>query len=112
MTVTTFGYKAWMRTRTDMPSHHSAASRFFRNPETGDVVVAQMPNIPLWIFLAATAIRLLFHPAGALGTIVSAVGTVCLVVWAALEIFRGDSPFRRVLGAVVLITVVVGLVIR
>ena len=101
-----------MHTRADVPSRHSAVSRFFRNPDTGDVVAVQMPNIPLWVFLAATATRLLFHPAGTLGTIVSVVGTISLVVWAVLEIIRGDSPFRRVLGAVVLMGLVVGWVMQ
>lgn len=105
------GYDVWMRTRTDAASHHSTASRFFRSPETGRVVVVQMPNIPLWVFLAATAVRLVFHPTGVLGTVVSLVGTVGLVVWAGLEIVRGDSPFRRVLGAGVLVAVIARLII-
>jgi hypothetical protein len=91
-----------------MPS--SAVSRFFRNPRTGDVVVAQMPNMPLWVFLAATAVRVVFRPDGSVGTLVSIVGTAGLVVWAGLEIARGDSPFRRVLGVVVLLATVAGLV--
>ena len=90
----------------------SAIGWFFRNPETGDVVVAQWPNLPLWVFLAASLVRRLFHPDGGLGTVVSVVGTVSLVAWAVLELARGDSPFRRVLGAVVLVVTVVGLVVR
>jgi hypothetical protein len=85
----------------DLPS-------FFRNPETGRVVIAQPPNIPLWIFIAATAVRLLLHPDGTLGTVVSVIGGVAIVVWALLEIVKGESPFRRVLGAVVLVAVVLG----
>src|SRR3954447_21772914 len=100
-----------MRTRTDTTSQYSGISRFFRSPETGKLVVVQMPNIPLWVFLAATATRLVFHPAGTLDMIVSVVGTASLVVWAALEIIRGESPFRRVLGAVVIIALVVGWVV-
>lgn len=88
----------------------SALSRFFRNPETGEVVVAQLPNLPLAVFLAATAVRLVLSPEGTAGTVVSVVGTAGLAWWAADEILRGDSPFRRVLGAVVLATVVAGLV--
>jgi hypothetical protein len=94
----------------DVPVPSSAVSRFFRNPRTGDVVVAQMPNMPLWVFLAATAVRVLFRPDGSVGTLVSIVGTAGLVVWAGLEIARGDSPFRRVLGVVVLLATVAGLV--
>lgn len=84
---------------------------FFRNPDTGEVVVAQWPNLPLWVFLAATAVRLLFHPDGTAGTVVSVVSTTALVVWALIEIAVGSSPFRRVLGALVLLSVVVRLLL-
>ncbi|MDT7539486.1 MAG: hypothetical protein QOI82_3071 [Actinomycetota bacterium] len=92
--------------------HHSALSRFFRNPETGDVVVAQPPNPPLLVWLAATLIRLVFHPHGALGTALTVIAAVSLVVWSLLEIARGESPFRRVLGAVVLVAIVLGFLLR
>ena len=90
----------------------TAVGRFIRNPATGDVVVAQWPNVPLWVFLAAVIVRRLFHPQGALGAAVSAVGTAALLVWAGLEVVRGDSPFRRVLGVVVLVWTVAGLLLR
>lgn len=64
--------------------------RFFRNPATGRIVVAQWPNAPLWAFLVATLLRW------------RVVATVALVVWAVLEVWKGESPFRRVLGGVVL----------
>lgn len=86
--------------------------RFFRNPQTGEVVVAQTPNLSLWIFLVATAVRLLFQPAGMAGTLVSIVSGVALGVWSLLEVASGSSPFRRVLGGVVLLVVLAGLVIR
>jgi hypothetical protein len=92
--------------------HRSAIDRFFRNPETDEIVVVQAPNVPLWIFLAATAVRLLFHPAGTAGTVVSVVATVAIVVWAVIEIVAGSSPFRRVLGAVVLVLTLAGLLLR
>jgi hypothetical protein len=94
------------------PQHRSAVSRFFRNPETGAVVVAQPPNLPLWVWLVSTAVRMVLSPDGALGVVLSVVGTLALLAWAALELTRGDSPFRRVLGAVVLVAVVAGLLLR
>jgi hypothetical protein len=97
---------------TDVDTRHSAISRFFRNPESGEVVVAQPPNAPLLVWLAATAIRVVFSPEGRLGTAVSVVATISLVIWSLLEIARGDSPFRRVLGAVVLVAMVAGLLLR
>jgi len=95
-----------------MTTHRSPISRFFRNPDTGELVVVQMPNIPLWTFLAATAVRMLLRPHGAAGTALSIVSSASLAVWAVAEIARGASPFRRVLGAVVLVGMVVGLVLR
>ena len=92
--------------------HHSALSRFFRNPETGDVVVAQLPNPPLLVWLLATVIRLVLSPHGVVGTALSVVATVSLVIWSLLEIARGDSPFRRVLGGVVLAAIALGLLLR
>jgi hypothetical protein len=91
---------------------HSALGGFFRNRETGDVVVAQLPNVPLGIFLAATAVRLLLSPHGLLGTAVAVLGTASLAVWAAMEFARGDSPFRRSLGGVVLLTTLIGVIAR
>jgi hypothetical protein len=82
--------------------------RFFRNPETGDLVLAQWPNPPLWAFIGASVVRRVLHPHGTVGTVVSAVATVGLVVWAGLEVARGESPFRRVLGGIVLLVVLVG----
>jgi hypothetical protein len=98
-----------------MPSasvSRSRAGRFFRDPETGELVVAQLPNAPLWVFIAATVARLVLTPHGTAGTVLRVVGTASIVVWAGLEIARGDSPFRRVLGAVVLAFVVGGLLTR
>ncbi len=107
------GYMPAMPTSTaDRTRDHSAILRLFRNRETGDIVIIQMPNIPLWIFLAATAVRLLFQPNGSASTVVSLVSGVSLAVWAVAEIARGASPFRRVLGAVVLVGLLAELLIR
>ena len=95
-----------------MPTtHHSALSRFFRNPDTGELVLAQMPNIPLWIFIVASVAKRLLHPHGTIGTAATIVAAVSLVVWAVGEVARGESPFRRVLGAVVLVVTALGLLL-
>jgi hypothetical protein len=110
--------QAGMGTSVQMPSastgneRDSVVGRFFRNPRTGDVVLFQMPNVPLWTFLAATAARLLFEPHGTVATAVSIVATSSLAIWAALEVVRGESPFRRVLGGVVLVAVIAGMLTR
>jgi hypothetical protein len=70
----------------------------------GRIVIAQWPNLPLWVVIAAAVFRWLVHPAGLGGTITSGVAGVALLVWATAEIGWGVNPFRRVLGAVVLAT--------
>ena len=83
--------------------HQPAWQRFFRNPRTHDVVVVQWPNVALWLFIVASAVHRLLLPRGTLGTGLSVVADISLALWALLEIARGESPFRRVLGALVLI---------
>lgn len=77
-------------------------SWLFRSRTTGRITIAQMPNIPLLVFFAATTARLLLRPRGQVGMAVSVVAILGLVAWAALEVFRGVNPFRRILGGVVL----------
>jgi hypothetical protein len=94
-----------LQTRTE----RSAVARFFTNPDTGRLALVQRPNLPLIIFLAATVARVLSHPKGTAGTAVAVIGQVALLVWSSLEMARGDSPFRRVLGAAVLAVTVAGI---
>ncbi|MCU1373151.1 MAG: conserved rane protein of unknown function [Actinomycetia bacterium] len=83
-----------------------------RDRTTGRVVVMQVPNLPLAVFLVATAVRVIAHPHGAIGTVFSVLGTVGLVWWAGDEVLRGVNPPRRSLGGVVHAVVVAGLVAR
>ncbi len=64
--------------------------------------MAQVPNIPLVVFLAAVvAGRLLDHHHQA-SRILADVAAGAIVVWALDEIVRGVNPWRRVLGTLVL----------
>ena len=83
--------------------------RFFRDPDTGRIAVVQLPNTALGLYLAATAARIVFHPNGAVGAAVSVTAAAGLVWWSVDEIVRGVSPFRRVLGGVVLTAFVANL---
>jgi hypothetical protein len=94
--------------RTTTTQSHSTIGRFFRDPGTGRVVVVQWPNLPLWIWLAVTFAKLVLAPGGAVGQALSVVGTLSLIVWAVLEVARGQSPFRRVLGGLVLAGMLLG----
>lgn len=81
----------------------------FRDRSTGEVVIAQFPNLPLIVFLVAAAIRRFASPEGAAGTVVSLVATAAILWWSLDEVARGVNPFRRLLGGVVLVVTVVGL---
>jgi hypothetical protein len=81
----------------------------FRNRRTGEITIAQRPNAPLVVFGVAWVLRVVWHPAGTVGTLVAVVGTGALAVWALDEIGRGVNPWRRILGTVVLAGIVVSL---
>jgi hypothetical protein len=74
----------------------------FRNRETGRITIAQFPNPPLWLFLAATTVRVVADPSGGGRTAVDVVATGGLLWWAVDEVARGVNPWRRILGGVVL----------
>jgi hypothetical protein len=98
------------------PEHAGVVRRLadwaFRNRRTGAITVAQWPNIPLAVFLAATVVLRLLHPSGTVGSAGRIVAAVALIVWALDEIVRGVNPFRRLLGAVVLGALITGLALR
>ena len=78
----------------------------FRSRETGRITIMQRPNIALTTALIAIVVRTLLHPAGSAGLTLTVLVGVALTVWAVLEIVRGVNPWRRLLGAVVLVLAV------
>ena len=81
----------------------------FRSREDGRIVIAQVPNVSLGIFLGVAVVRWLWHPGGTPGTVLDVVASAALTWWSVDEILRGVNPFRRILGGVVLVGVVIGL---
>src|SRR5690349_18409746 len=88
-------------------TEHRGVDRFFRNPDTGEVAVVQVPNLPLVLFLVLRGVELLLSPHGWVADALHWGGTAALTWWSVDEVLRGSSPFRRVLGALVLGYVVV-----
>jgi hypothetical protein len=84
----------------------------FRDRTTGRIVVMQWPNLPLGLYLVATILRVVLHPHGTVAGVLAVVGTTALAWWAVDEVLRGVNPFRRGLGAVVLLATLLGLVAR
>ena len=84
---------------------------FWRDRHTGRIVVAQWPNLWLWIFAIASVVEMIPNTAGPAGIAVHIVATVFLVIWAGDELLRGVNPWRRSLGAAVLIALATRLVV-
>lgn len=82
----------------------------FRSRETGKVVVIQLPNVALGIFIVAAVVRRFAGLEGSAETAIEVVAFASLMWWAIDEIVRGVNPFRRGLGAVVAVTTVISLV--
>jgi hypothetical protein len=76
---------------------------FFRNRDTGAITIAQAPNLALWIVIVAAVLRWLWPFDGKLSEALTVVVKGGLLFWAADEIFRGVNPWRRCLGAAVVV---------
>jgi hypothetical protein len=69
----------------------------FRNRRTGQITIAQFPNVALWIFLGTVVLRW-FVSSGVAHTAIDAVAVASLGWWAVDEVLRGVNPWRRLLG--------------
>ncbi len=74
---------------------------FFENRQTGEITIAQMPNLALWIAIGAGTLLLVSPPPGNPGVALEVLYKGALLFWAVDEIFRGVNPWRRCLGAAV-----------
>jgi hypothetical protein len=73
------------------------------------LALAQWPNPALAVWLVAVVVGWTGILGAARGATLAGIGRGALVVWALDELVRGASPFRRLLGAVVLTAQIVGL---
>jgi hypothetical protein len=78
---------------------------FFKD-KNGNLNIIQAPNPPLigWIvfFIAARLVT-----AGTFKSGLEFLSAAALVTWAYLEITAGESPFRRILGSLVMLAVII-----
>jgi hypothetical protein len=77
---------------------------FFRDKD-GQIVIGQLPNLPLIIWLVASLLQSVFK-AGQVNSGLDILATGSLFVWAILELFQGVNYFRRTLGLIVLVSLV------
>lgn len=78
--------------------------RTFRDSE-GKIVIAQMPNLPLMVGLAALVVQYTL-PNGKLQTGADLIAFGALFTWAWQEVFAGVNYFRRALGLIVLVSII------
>jgi len=79
----------------------------FRSRATGRITVAQFPNTALWVFLAASLAMWVVQPSGTTGAITRIVALGSGLYWAGDELLRGVNPWRRTLGLLVLVYLLV-----
>lgn len=73
--------------------------------DNGNIVIAQKPNPPLLVWLAATLLGLL-PVEGNVQIGLDAIAFGAIFTWAWLELFQGVNLFRRALGLIVLLLAV------
>jgi hypothetical protein len=86
-----------------------AARWLFLDRRTGRITVAQWPNVALWVFIALSIALRSIRPTGTTESVLGAAADVALVLWAIDELLRGVNPFRRILGAGVLLLTITNL---
>ncbi|MEG5162335.1 hypothetical protein QUB37_18070 [Microcoleus sp. AT3-A2] len=75
--------------------------RTFRDSE-GQIVIAQMPNLPLSVGIVASLLTLIVT-SGKINLGLQIVGFGSLFTWAWQELFQGVNYFRRALGLIGLV---------
>ncbi|MEH1840574.1 MAG: hypothetical protein V7L20_17850 [Nostoc sp.] len=80
---------------------NTLVDKTFRD-SNGNIVIAQMPNPPLILWIGASLLTLIF-PSGKINTVLDVLATGSLFTWAWLELFQGVNYFRRALGLAALI---------
>lgn len=84
-------------------STQSALGWIFRDRNTGRIVIAQFPNLPLGVWIGASLIRRVLRPSGRWDGFLFVFAAAALLVWAGDEVVRGVNPWRRLLGAAVVL---------
>lgn len=87
-----------------MAEKRSFGDKFFKDDD-GQVVLGQKPNPPIILWFVFTVLTHFLH--GSAQSICSIIALISLVIWGLLEIFRGATYARRLLGLVVLLVVVI-----
>ncbi|MHC5761609.1 hypothetical protein [Nostoc sp.] len=83
---------------------NTLVDKTFRD-STGKIVIAQMPNLPLIVWIVASILSLILT-SGKINTVLDVLANGSLFTWAWLELFQGVNYFRRALGLAVFIGII------
>ena len=83
---------------------NSFLNQMFRDDE-GKIVVAQLPNLPIIVWIVATLLKMIFAT-GQINTGLELIAFGALFTWAWEELFQGVNYFRRGLGVIVLVSLI------
>lgn len=83
-----------------MPKEKNKLKWFFQDKD-GKYAVVALPNLPLALIIISFIMTTLVHD-GPVYNLFNMVQHGAVFLWSYLEIRYGESPFRRVLGAVVM----------
>jgi hypothetical protein len=97
---------------TRLPRVETRRDRFLRwyfCDDNGDLVLAEPPNRRAKAFYGLRGTRWVLHRTGLskgspLDVVLDGAGTLVMVVWAADELLRGTTRFRRTIGALALLS--------
>ncbi|MEP7035147.1 MAG: hypothetical protein ABI934_06140 [Actinomycetota bacterium] len=93
-----------------LTDHRGFLDWMFRSRADGRITLVQLPNWPLGVWLLASVVMWLAHPKGLVGGSLFVLASAALTLWAGDEVLRGVNPFRRLMGAAVLVWLVFSLV--
>ena len=82
--------------------------RLFRD-SAGQIVIWQPPNLPIVIWVSATLLKLVFQT-GSVKIGLDILAFSSLLYWSFLEITQGVNYFRRDLGVIVLIALIISVI--
>jgi hypothetical protein len=80
-------------------------NQVFRDDE-GKIVLGQPPNLPIIVWIGATLLKMIFAT-GQINTGLELIAFGTLFTWAWEELFQGVNYFRRALGLIVLVGLLV-----
>lgn len=90
-------------------SSTSIFDRIFRD-DNGNIVIAQPPNLPLAIAVISSLLRIVFN-SGQFGIVLDFIAFGSFFTWAWEELFDGVNYFRKALGLLALIGLILSKVL-